>query len=328
MKRKAFTLIELLVVVAIIALLIAILLPSLSRARELAKRTNCVANQKGIGTAIKIYANENGDWYPHHFYNPTYNAAGAIPQTHNITWIGTMSTQTSVGGGLSMKEPTTSTGKNTVGHPSRSLFLLIVNQQSTAGQFICPSSGDTEDDLRNRGTDASVQPESAAQPGINRFDFRGYPYLSYGYQMPYAKRAKPREGMDQRMPISSDKGPFFQVGDTVTGTQTVPDKDVPGDNSPKTSDFGATTDAILKTSAEKWRAYNSQNHNGEGQNVLYSDGHAEWQKKPTVGVNNDNIFTLQGSWTDAVQVLLGTEPGVNPGDKNGPLSNTDACIVP
>jgi prepilin-type N-terminal cleavage/methylation domain-containing protein len=323
-KRKAFTLIELLVVVAIIALLIAILLPSLSRARELAKRTNCVANQKGIGTAIKIYANENGDWYPQHFYNPTYNAAGAIPQTHNITWIGTMGTT----GQLSIKEQTSSTGKSTVGHPSRSLFLLIVGQQSTTGPFICPSSGDTEDDLRNRGSDSTIGQESAAQPGINRFDFRGYPYMSYGYQMPYAKRAKPREGMDQRMPISADKGPFFQVGDTYTAAQTTPDKDVAGNNSPLTSQFGATTDLILKTSSEKWRAYNSQNHNGEGQNVLYSDGHAEWQRKPTVGVNNDNIYTLQGSWTDAVQVLLGTEPAVSPGDENGPVSNTDACIVP
>jgi len=66
-----------------------------------------------------------------------------------------------------------------------SLFLLIVAGQSTPGQFICPSAGDTEDDLRNRGTDAAVGTESAGQPGKNRFDFRGYPYLSYAYQVPY-----------------------------------------------------------------------------------------------------------------------------------------------
>ena len=58
-KLKAFTLIELLVVIAIIALLISILLPSLSRARELSKRLVCASNIKGIGTSSKIYANDN-----------------------------------------------------------------------------------------------------------------------------------------------------------------------------------------------------------------------------------------------------------------------------
>jgi prepilin-type N-terminal cleavage/methylation domain-containing protein/prepilin-type processing-associated H-X9-DG protein len=59
--RSGFTLIELLVVVAILALLIAILLPALRRAREQAKTTVCLSNQRNLALAFVMYADENQD---------------------------------------------------------------------------------------------------------------------------------------------------------------------------------------------------------------------------------------------------------------------------
>ena len=60
-KKKGFTLIELLVVISIIALLVAILMPALNNARELATGAVCLGNQKTLITAFIMYCNDNDD---------------------------------------------------------------------------------------------------------------------------------------------------------------------------------------------------------------------------------------------------------------------------
>jgi prepilin-type N-terminal cleavage/methylation domain-containing protein len=63
-RRQAFTLVELLVVIGIIAILISVLLPTLSRARESAKKTACLSNMRELGNSFRLYAAANKDAMP------------------------------------------------------------------------------------------------------------------------------------------------------------------------------------------------------------------------------------------------------------------------
>lgn len=300
----------------ILMLLIAILLPSLSRARELAKRAVCASNLRGLAMACVIYANDNTEDYPQHFFEP--DGRLKTQRNHGIRWVGMMGTTES----LRISQETTKAISPKAGNPSRSLFMLIIGGQATPAQMVCLSSGDIEDDLRNYGPDSKDGGVTAAQPGRNRFDFAGYDRLSYGYQLPFGPKALPNTRRDVRMALLADKGPYYAAGgEGLAGSRTRRDA-LFGAPLPAWSDAAAAQ----RSSSNENRPFNSANHNGEGQNICYFDGHADFSKRPIAGVNNDNIYTLASGKQNGLDYLIGMIPKAD--ETVGPVVNTDSFLVP
>jgi prepilin-type processing-associated H-X9-DG protein len=203
---------------------------------------------------------------------------------------------------------------------TRNFWWLIREGDITVKLMRCPSSSYYLDDTEN----------------LNMYyDFKGNNYVSYGYQIPYPKPdlSRPSEDCDPRMIMAGDRG--------ILGSNT----DADGYDSPLTTlpQAGGTIGNVSYNTKRGeddsvWYTWNSPNHDQEGQNVLFQDGHVEFVRSIWNGIGYECIYTAADFTQEETTVALSQEalplpedPVITPGEEAlGPSrhSNTDSFIYP
>ena len=272
--RCGFTLIELLVVISIIALLIAILLPALGRAKELASRAVCSSNVRSIVQSMDIYGQSNKGVYPCTPGNPIgvyWNAATGVSGVSQVPGKSGPSTMQY----YYMPNAT----KNPKASPLQCLWLLVLSGQMTPKSFLCPSDPFATVPSLQYGTSSTTGGATS--------------YVCFGFTSPSQTTYGPN-GQGESYSIAAPWQYDGQPGawwTTKNGSTDLPlVSDIAPESATGSGNLNRITNTLPSGNTYGNYIYNSGNHNGDGQNVGFGDGHVSWETNPYCGQDNDNIF--------------------------------------
>lgn len=250
-QGRAFTLIEVLVVVAIIALLISILLPSLSRAKEQARQSVCLSNLKQHGTGYSAYSASNRGFLPW-----AGNFRYSLAEGNYYVMSGGNRDWALVNGG--------------------GLFPYYIGKEPRL--FYCPSNKDADEDNPRRGKEAFLNRARFPRQGMANYvpsnDFANSPIGAYVYALPVLGGRHPRDAGADCYPVESmsnggSNSPFY---DYMTDPTELSASQAASFLGPFPQQLRGKKAAQTLMSDAYFGGYVGYHLNGF--NVLYSDMHA------------------------------------------------------
>lgn len=187
------------------------------------------------------------------------------------------------------------TGTVAPNNVTAAMFLLVRMCDLSTEVFVCPSSNQDKDTMDN------LSPN-------DRSNFTSATNVSYAFTNPY-----PQSGANNGI----ERG--YKWNDSVPGDWAIAADRWEGTSYPVTYNRNATP--------AQQREMNSKNHERDGQNVLYNDGHVEWSPTAWAGANGDNIYTRamvtqsQGTW-------IQQNPPASDGASTEPSMPLDTVCLP
>ena len=286
------------VVVGVVAVLMAILLPVIGRAREGANRTACAANLRQIGNLLLNYSLENRGNYPRTKYTPGATAT---------YFTGAADTDPFTGANVSANDVTAA------------LFLLARGQAAPANLFICPSSLERAD---NFGGIAAKK----------RSNFTSSANLSYSFQCPYPDAAGATAGyrwnnrQKSTFVLMADLNPGVSntADDVTTPTPTSSAKQQKIANSRNHNKAGQNVlyaDGHVVFAATVFAGVNGDNiYTRQGATVALNDATTPLGVPSTR--DDSSLFTIDPTVTIVTGTTTGTGNGTTTGSGNGTTTGT------
>jgi len=283
---KGVTRVELVVIVCASLFLVAcIIMPCLARLRQIAFRMSCGHNLSTIGKAMLIYAND------HH---------GALPRAGGPAsfWGGPILWNAPARVHAFQMASDGSGGRATI---SSSLYLPVKYGYVRPEAFVCKADAGT--------TRFSLAEFSNLPKGfklVDAWDFgpNGYRHCSYAYHAPYGLYPL-TTSCEPGMAVAADRNPWIPspAAEAMDFSQFKPDC------------------APYNGSVAQGRQGNAITHQGDGQNVLFLDGHVAFQKRSYCGIDKDNIYLISD------RVDGGSPVGATPCAVASPRNRRDSVLV-
>ncbi len=294
--RSGFQRIDAIVLVACAAVLFSLAIAQAGRINKIARKPVCAANIRGIIQCFFIYAQSNDSCFPTvvppkggHYENSPGNPLRAEGLAGKVIKAMFHHATTPLTRREKKEKPLVFKGikaRSAVhqGSPLACMWLLVLQNYSTAKSFICPAdpfgTHPSAQFVANKENEA-IFPSNFGllYEGRHKPDKLGGPGQGESYSIAFPWKGSQcagwwtdNDGSD--VPIVSDMAPAMDIHEHGRHRQDYRDPAAP-EHHPK----------------YQW-AFNTGNHDGAGQNVGFGDDHVSWNTTPYVGQNGDNIFTF------------------------------------